>query len=472
MDFIYPQLAILDSSFLRALAAGALLALAAGCNQASKGSSEDSAPAGAEQPALSVAVVKPERTTLHRSVRQPGQIQAFEQTPIFSKIAGYVRKWHVDIGAHVNKGELLAELWVPEMAIEVKQKKALVQQAEAEIRQAQETAAAAQASLKSAQAKVTEAESSRRRAEAEYQWRKGQHERLVRVGSTGVLDKEAVAEARYATEAAEAGLEEVEAKIKSVMAVRDESEAKLKKAQADVMVAEAHLAVAKENRDHAQTLLEYAKLTAPYDGVITRRHVNTGDFVQPATGTKPEPLYVVERQDLVRVFVEVPEADAGWVNQGAKAQVRVQVLKGQHFTGTVARTSYSLDRMARTLVAEIDLPNPKDQLRPGMYASATITAEHPDVMTLPAAAVMTQGDVTQGYQSYCFIVEDARVRRTPVEIGARGADRIEVLRKRAKPNESGGQEGWERFSGQETVVRGDLSSLTDGQVVTIAPKNK
>jgi multidrug efflux pump subunit AcrA (membrane-fusion protein) len=453
-------------------AVGTILTAAAGCGQSSKGPDYGSVPAGGEKPSLSVVVVKPERTALHRAVRQPGQIQAFEQTPVFSKLAGYVQKWHVDIGDRVKKGDLLAELWVPEMEVEVKQKEALVQQAGAEVKQAKETAAAAEASLKSAQAKVREAESSRLRAKAEQRRTKSQYERLARVGTSGVIDQETVEETRYGFEAAQAGLEEVEAKITSAQATRDESAAKLSKAKADVSVAEAHRAVAKENRDHAKTLLGYAKLTAPYNGVITRRSVNTGDFVQPATGTKAEPLYVVERRDLVRVFVDVPETDAGWVNKGARAQVRVQALKGQDFTGEVARTSYSLDRTARTLVAEIDLPNPRDRLRPGMYAFATITAEHPDVMTLPASAVMTQGDVTQGYQSYCFLVVDGKVRRTPVEIGARGTDRVEVLKKQTRPTQSGEDGPWEDFTGQEAVVQGNLPTLVDGQAVTVAPRDK
>jgi multidrug efflux pump subunit AcrA (membrane-fusion protein) len=462
MKSIRPQFAVLSL----------LILVAVGCGQSAKDSPSGAATSGEEQPTPSVTLVKPERTTLLRTVRQPGSIQAFEQTLVFSKLAGYVQKWHVDRGDHVKKDDVLAELRVPEMEVEVKQKEALVQQADAEIKQATETATAAEANLKSAEAKVKEAESSRLRATAEYKRAKSQHERLARVGSNGVLDKDAVEEARYGFEAAEAGLEEVEARIKSAKAARDESAAKFGKAKADVTVAEAHLAVAKENRDQAKTLLQYAKLTAPYDGVITRRNVNTGDFVQPATGMKAEPLYVVERRDQVRLVVEVPEADAGWVKKGAKGHFRVQVLKGQEFTGEVARTSYALDRMARTLIAEIDLPNPKDQLRPGMYVSAAITAEHPDVMTLPASAVMTQGDVTQGYQSYCFLFADGKVHRTPVELGARGTDRVEVLKKQVRSAKVGEEGTWENFTGQEAVVRANLFGLSDGQAVTLAPREK
>jgi multidrug efflux pump subunit AcrA (membrane-fusion protein) len=319
---------------------------------------------------------------------------------------------------------------------------------------------------------VKETEAGRLRARAENRLRQSEHQRLAQAGQGGVLAKQAVEETRYAAEAAEAGLEEVEARIRSAEADREKSRAQWGKARADVGVAEEHLEVAKMNRDYARAMLEYASLTAPFDGVVTRRTVNTGDFVQPATGPRAEPLFVVERRDVVRVFVEVPEADADWVGKGAKARVRIQVLKGRELAGEVARTSYALDRTARTLVAEIDLPNPRDQLRPGMYASATITAELPDVLTLPASAVLTQGDVTQGYQSYCFVVEDGKVWRTVVELGARGTDRVEALRKWIKTAKSGEEGAWQDFTGEESVVRGNLAGLSDGQAVSVTPGGK
>jgi multidrug efflux pump subunit AcrA (membrane-fusion protein) len=355
------------------------------------------------------------------------------------------------------------------MEVDVKQKEALVQQAQAEITQAKETAAAAEASVRSAEARVKEAESNRQRAQAEYRRMKSQYERLARVGKSGVLDKDSVEETRYGFEASEASLQEVEAKIKSAEAARDESRAKLGKARADVTVAEAHAAVAKENRDHAKVLLQYSTLKAPFDGVVTQRNINTGDFVQAPASGKGEPLYVVERRDVMRIFVAVREGDAAWVAKGAPARVRVQALNGQEFTGAVARTSYSLDRTARTLLAEIDLPNPQDRLRPGMYAYATITAEHPAALTLPASAVAIQGDVTQGYQAYCFLVENGKARRTLVELGVRGDDRVEVLRKQAKPAKPGTEGAWEDFTGQESVVQGNLSALSDGQAVSATP---
>lgn len=443
--------------------------MATGCNQPSQGAPPA---AGDEPPAsVSVAVVKPERTTLRLAVRQPGTVQAYEQTPIFAKVAGYVGSWKVDIGDHVKKGDPLAELRVPELKVEVRQKTALVEQAKAEVTQAEQAAEAADKSFQSAQAKVKEIEAARLRAQAEYKRMKSQSARLTRVGQS-VVDREVLDETQYGFEAAEAGLTEVEARIKSAEADAARYKAQWGKALADVAVAREHQAVAEANRDFAQTMLDYTKLTAPYDGVVTRRNVNTEDFVQPATGPRAEPLYVVERRDRMRILVDVPETDASWVNKKAKARVRFQVLKGREFVGEVARISYALDHIARTLVAEIDLDNPKDELRPGMYAIATITGELPGVLSLPASAVVTQGDVMLGYQTFCYLVVDGKAKRTLVELGARGTDRVEVLKKQTKAAKPGEDALWENFTGDEIVIKGNLAGLSDGQAVSVAAGGK
>src|SRR5262245_1070614 len=156
---------------LRVPLPGLLLALAVGCGRPSAAAR----PAGGAPPAPSapaVAVVKPERHTLGRTVEQPGTVEAFEEAPLVAKIAGYVREVNVDIGDRVRKGDVLAELWVPEMEEEVKQKKALVTQAEAEVAQAEAALKAAEAGIETAAAQVQEAEAGRKRAQANYErWR-------------------------------------------------------------------------------------------------------------------------------------------------------------------------------------------------------------------------------------------------------------------------------------------------------------
>ena len=109
----------------------------------------------------------------------------------------------------------------------------------------------------------------------------------------------------------------------------------------------------------------------------------------------------------------VPETDADWVRIGMPVTVRVQALQGQEFRAKVTRTASSLNQVSRTLLTEIDLPNPEEvdrknpelprgrRLRPGMYAYATINTEWRDLLTLPASAVVTEGDVNVGYKSFC-----------------------------------------------------------------------
>jgi multidrug efflux pump subunit AcrA (membrane-fusion protein) len=206
--------------------------------------------------------------------------------------------------------------------------------------------------------------------------------------------------------------------------------------------------------------------------VVTERNINTKQFVQPATGAKADVLYVVERTDVVRIFVSVPETDADWVSVGAPATVRVQALQGREFKGTVTRTAWSLNRTTRTLLTEIDLKNPElpkggRRLRPGMYAYATLEAEWKDVLSLPVSAVVTEGDVNVGYRTFCFLLEGGKVKRTRVELGARNDQRVEVLKKQVPPSGSGGTPQWQPFSGTEEVVQGDLNGLKDGQPVEV-----
>jgi hypothetical protein len=104
-----------------------------------------------------------------------------------------------------------------------------------------------------------------------------------------------------------------------------------------------------------------------------------------------------------------------------------------------------------------------------MYAYATITLEHPNAMTLPASAIVTQGDITKGYESYCFVVEEGKLRRIPIQTGTRAANRIQVLKKQETRD---GKTRWVDFTGEEIIVQENVPSLSDGQAVTASPSEK
>jgi RND family efflux transporter MFP subunit len=414
---------------LTLVAAGTALGLSAGCHHrpttssAKESSKEEEATSTPTRP--KVSVVHPQRKTVRRSIKRPGfNIESYQCTPLFAKISGYVGKWNLsrrgkpfDIGDTVQPDEVLAELFVPEMEVEVQQKEALVAQAEAEIKQARAAVL---------------------RANADRDYRKSQYDRLSRVGQRGVIDRENVEEARFALEAA-----------KAVVA----------KDEADVAVAEKRLGVAEKARDYAKTMLEYKKIRAPFKGVITKRYINERDFIQAATGNKGNPLFVVEQTDPVRVFVNVPEVEAVQVREQDEAIVRT--LRGQVFKGTVTRTALALDPATRTLRTEIDLPNPEGKLSPGTYVDVTITPERKNVWTLPESAVVTTEE-----GSHCYRLEDGKAVRTLLQIGLRGSGLLEVQKKQSKPAKgSSTEEEWEDFTGDEKIINSGVAELKDGQAV-------
>jgi HlyD family secretion protein len=432
----------ISSRMIRAslAACAVLLAGVAGCKKPSP-------PSVAAEKVPKVAVVSPARTSLHWTVEQPGDIATYEETPIVPKIAGYVRKWNVDIGDHVRKGEVLAVLWVPDMVAELNQKKI-------EVEQARKMYEVAEAHVAATAAQIAEAKAGLRRAEANSKYWRLQYDRITQLTDQAVINKQVKEENWSRLESAEAGVKEAEAKVAYALADRKESEAARNKSRVDIAVAQAA-------QERMESMVDYATLSAAFDGVVSRRSINTGDFVKPPTAVEETPLYVVQRRDLMRVFVEVPEADAVWVKTGTPAQIRIPILKDRQYRGNVTRMSYSLKRQSRTLLAEIDLPNPEDLLRPGMYAYAGIQVERTNVLTLPASAVASQGNVNEGYQDFCFLLENGKVRRTFIEVGSRGDERVQVLKKQVHGS-------WQEFDGDELVVRGELATLADGQEVAVA----
>ena len=419
---------------------------AAGCGQPSAAQSKGKRATG-DAAATEVVAVKPERETIRRVTSGPGQIVAFEETPLFAKVSGYVRTLHVDMGDRVEKDQVLAEIWVPELEDERTQKRALVAQAEADRAQAEAAVEAARAAVGTARAKVIEAGAAVKRAAADYESAKSELSRIERLAGTQAINEKVVEEMRNKFRAADAARDETAAKVESAEAGVKESEAKLDKARADTQAAAARIAVADAERQRIETLLQYTKIYSPFDGVVFQRAVDTGHFI-PATGTS-KPLFVVMRTDPVRVFVDVREQDASAIKRGNQARVHVQALGGQEFDGSVTRASWALDETSRTLRAEIDVPNPDGTLRPRMYAYGTIVLdEHPDALVVPTTAVAAEGDT-----KYCSCVVNGKIARKTVTVGLDDGTHAEIL--------SG-------LTENDTVVKANAASFKDGQAVQIA----
>lgn len=404
----------------------------------------------ADKPSIRRVVVDtPKLKDLARICEQPGRIEAYEETPIYSRVSGYVRAVLVDIGDTVKKGQPLLELDVPDLVEQVNQKEALKQECVASAAQAKAAITSAQAMVETARSLLVESQAALQKTEAEIERSNSDLERTRELASTSAVSPKIVAEAQSVYSSALASKEEAAAKIKSQAAHLREAEAKVEQSKADHDAAMARIDTIEAELAETRSMLAYATLRAPFDGVITERHVHTGYLVEPGR-TEAKPLLVVSRTDIVRVQVDVPEIDAALVDVGDKALLRIQAKGGKPLETKVTRISWSLHPTSRTLRAEIDVPNGDGSLRPGMYAFSVITLEEtPQTLTVPTSAVRVIGAET-----FCFVLGDGVIRQKKVELGLRS-----------------GKE-WAVKSGivaEDKVIQSGVEALQDGEAAQGLP---
>jgi membrane fusion protein, multidrug efflux system len=197
-----------------------------------------------------------------------------------------------------------------------------------------------------------------------------------------------------------------------------------------------------------QTLLQYARIVAPFEGVITARFVDPGAFIPAATaGSTPQTAALVTLMDYrrVRVQVFVPEMEVPFIKNGVPAQVMVEELPGRPFPGTVTRFAHALDQATKTMLAEIEIANPTGDLRPGAYASVRLEVERKtDALLVPVQAL-----VVEKAGSFLFTVTDNKAKKTPVHTGFNDGINVEVAD--LKPD--------------QPVILVGKQTLTDGQPV-------
>lgn len=428
-----------------------VIVLSLGC-AARDGGPSAAAPAGP----VAVEVVSLRPATISRLVEQPGTVRADEETRLLARIPGYVGALHADIEREVKKGDVLAELTVPEAVAENDQKQAMVKQAKAELAQAEKARAAALARVEAKQALVKQAKAGLGRASALVERWASESARMAGLAGRGVIDAQSRDEVKNQHQAAVAGLDEAKAKVGSAAAAAKQAAAEGDKAAADVTAAQARLAVALAAARQARAMLDYREVKAPYDGVVTRRHVNLGDLLQPGPG-KEVGLFTVMKLDPVRVVIAVPEADAEVVRAGQAVRLTFPALRPAGREGKVTRTSWALDPTSRTLRAEIDLPNKDRKVRPGMYVTAALTAAVPAAAALPAAAVARQGDDTVAYR-----VEGDKAVLVVLRVGLRDDKHVEVLGYRRQ-----GEVIWATPTGKEAFVGKLTAGLSDGASVAV-----
>ncbi len=282
----------------------------------------------AEEKLPVVSVAPARQSPAKTELELPGDLQAEVETPIYARADGYLRKRLVDIGDHVHKDQLLAEIDTPELDQQLSQARAGLAQSQASLVQFQANLVQARANLKLAQ--VT--------------WQRWSH-----LADRGVYSRQDADEKQMAFEARQA---DVDAALASVDATR-----KL----VDANSANVH---------RLEELKAFASVVAPFDGVVTNRNMtmDPGTLVNSGNGGPNREIFRIAQIQTMRIFVNVPQAYAPLVHDGLRAELRVQELPGQMFPATVTRTANSVDENARTMLAILETPNPKGTLLPGMYS--------------------------------------------------------------------------------------------------------
>ncbi|MCU1383018.1 MAG: efflux transporter, family, subunit [Acidobacteria bacterium] len=357
----------------------------------------------------SVAVVKVVTGDLAQTLTLAAEFRPYQEIEVHAKVAGYVKAINVDVGDRVTAGQLLAVLEIPEL---------------------QDDMTTAEAGVKHGQEEVNRAQADLARAESAHE--------VAHLGSARLA---AVMKQRP-TLVAQQDIDEAQGRDRI-------GEAQVATAKAAIAAAQEQLAVARANENKTKTLFAYARITAPFAGVITHRYADTGAMIQAGTASQSQamPLVRLSQNSMLRLIIQVPESAVSRIHLGAPVDVKVQAL-GRSFQGKVARFAEKLNPDTRTMESEVDVPNPKLELVPGMYAYASIgTDQARGVLIVPVQAIDRKDD-----NITTMIVDGSgRIVVRPVSIGLEAPDRVEVQR---------------GLAAGDLVVVGSRGQLTPGALVT------
>jgi RND family efflux transporter MFP subunit len=329
-----------------------------------------------------VAVIHASSVSGDSEIVLPGNINSYVNSPIYARTNGYVKGWYKDIGAHVKKGDLLADIDTPEVDAQLAQARADLGTAQANVKLASLTAARYQNLLKSDS--VTQQEVDNYNGD-------------------------------YAAK------------------------------QAMVQSAEA-------NVKRLEDLESFKHVYAPFAGVITARNVDIGVLINAGNGgSAGKEMFDLAQNDPLRVYVAVPQSYAPSIRSGLQACLELSEYPGRNFCGQVVRTSDSIDPNTRTLLTEVDVPNPVGTLMQGEYAQVRFDAKlSGQRLILPINALLFRPEGTMA----AVVGPDNRLTLKKLTTGRDLGNSVEVL---------------EGITVQDAVVINPPDALENGEQVEVTP---
>ncbi len=385
-----------------------LAGVSAGCGESRKTNADNSGDAPA------APVVRVTRGNIADQLEIASEFLPFQEVDVYAKVSGYIHKLNVDYGTHVRKGQVLAVLEIPELQQQLQQDEAGVRRSEQDLMRAREELSRAQSSYDVA------------------------HITFTRLADVQKSRPELVAQ------------QEID-----VAQGKDlEASAGVSAQKAALAAAEQGLQMAKAALGRDQALFDYASMTAPFDGVVTQIYAFTGALLPAGTasiGKGESALCRLSQNNLLRLVIPIPERAVSGIQIGQSVDVAVS---GQNrtFPGKIVRFSDQIDMATRTMHTEVDVPNPKYTLVPGMYASVKIPLHSASkVLLVPVQAVQ----MAEEGKGVVFVVgAENKLERREVSVGLQTVTDVEIV--------SGLQEN-------ESIIFGNLAQYRAGERVTPKP---
>jgi RND family efflux transporter MFP subunit len=315
-----------------------------------------------------VDVTQPQRKNKGFDLWLPADVHAMQETPIFPRTNGYLKRWTADVGDRVKKDQLLAEIDTPEVDAQLNQSKAQLEQLKATVGKAEADLNLANVTLQ----RYLDAQKS----------------------SPGSVTAQDVDEKQSAY---------------------DDAASALKQAKANVVAGEADV-------QRLTVLQGFEKISAPFDGMITTRNYDVGQLLSSGNTAQGTELYRVQQTDTLRAFVNVPQSYITSIKIGQDAFLAVRNYAGKEFKGLIARSTGAVDPTTRTLRYEVDVPNKDGALFAGMYGQVRINVcpEAPPIV-VPTSAIVFDADGTR-----VGIVESDKVHFKKVTLGRDYGTEVEV----------------------------------------------
>lgn len=366
------------------------------------------------EPVVEVEVAAAQRGEMREYVEGSGTLNALpgREASFSAATSGKVTHVLVQVGQHVVTGQTLAQLDRTVLAAQVRQAQAALLQARATSTQARSVSGAPSQTIAADQ--IKQAEATLGTARANETLAQSNLARQRRLFERGIAPRKDVDDAETQAKVA---AETVQQADSALTAARVNATRGIGEARTQTSVAAGGVEAAQAALDVARAELARAAIRSPITGTVTKRAVNDGEAVDPAT-----PAFEVIDSASLDLVANLPAGYLGRVKTGDLAVVHVEPLPEKEFSGGVVQVAPSVDPQTNTVAVRVRLANPDGELKAGTFANARIAVEiHQNALIVPQAALVVEGDET-----FVFVPQGAKVEKRKVTVGIRDDEQIEI----------------------------------------------